>query len=98
MEQPSARDQHAMVKVGNLYYVIGGVQTPENKLLDDIWILNTDNVAWASKNSDISGIVWEKVQSTNPIGGIRGHAAVGLSDRHHLILFGGINAHNQALN
>jgi hypothetical protein len=41
--------------------MIGGNQCPENKLLNDMWILNTDNVAWNSKNMDLTGIVWERV-------------------------------------
>jgi hypothetical protein len=31
---------------------------------------------------DLTGIVWEKVNSTNPIGGLKGHSAIGLHDKN----------------
>jgi len=58
MEQPSPRDQHTITKMNNAYYLYGGNSSPEHKVIDDIWILNVDNVAWTSKNLDLSGINW----------------------------------------
>ncbi len=40
LEQPSAREQHTLTKVGNLYYLFGGNQSPDNVILDELWCLN----------------------------------------------------------
>jgi len=61
LEQPSAREQHTITKIGNLYYLYGGNQSPENNIIDELWALNLSNVAWSSKNLDVTGIVWEKI-------------------------------------
>jgi hypothetical protein len=63
-----------------------------------MWVLNVDNVAWTSKNLDLSGITWQKISSPNPLGGVKGHSAVGLADKNHLIIFGGIKTSNQCIN
>ena len=67
----------------------------EHRVVDELWVLNVDNVAWTSKNLDLTGINWQKVASPNPLGGLKGHAAVGLSDKNHLIIFGGVSTSNQ---
>lgn len=40
LEQPSAREQHTLTKVGNLYYLFGGNQSPDNVILNELWCLN----------------------------------------------------------
>ena len=69
--------------------------SPEHRVVDEMWVLNVDNVAWTSKNLDLTGINWQKVASPNPLGGLKGHTAVGLSDKNHLIIFGGVSTSNQ---
>jgi N-acetylneuraminic acid mutarotase len=72
--------------------------SPEHRVVDEMWVLNVDNVAWTSKNLDLTGINWQKVASPNPLGGLKGHAAVGLSDKNNLIIFGGVSSSNQFTN
>ena len=80
--------------MGNLYYLYGGNASPEHRVIDEMWVLNVDSVAWSSKNLDLTGINWQKVISPNPIGGLKGHATVGLAEKQILVVFGGVMANN----
>lgn len=72
--------------------------SPEHRVVDEMWVLNVDNVAWTTKNLDLTGINWQKVSYPNPLGGLKGHTAVGLSDKNHLVIFGGVSSNNQSTN
>lgn len=95
-DQPSPRDQHTLTQVGTELYLYGGNVSPSNKILDEMWLLNIDSVAWGAKALELPGIVWEKVTTLNSPGGLKGHKAV--SDKQHLIVFGGTNKDNTSSN
>lgn len=75
-DQPSARDQHSLTKIGSQYFLYGGHVSPDNSVLDELWMLNLDSVAWTSKTLELPGIVWEKIETFESIGGLYGHRAV----------------------
>ena len=62
--------------MGTELYLYGGNVSPSNKLLDEMWLLNIDSVAWGAKALELPGIVWEKVTTLNSPGGLKGHKAV----------------------
>ena len=66
--------------------------SPENLLLDEMWALNIDNVNWNSKQAELPGIVWERInyKGESP-GKLRGHKIVAHPDGTHLLLYGGSN-------
>jgi len=92
-DQPTARDQHSLTKLGKLYYMYGGNIAPENLLLDEMWCLNLDAVPWSSKQMELPGIVWEKINQKSDNyktpEKLKGHKIVAHPDGQHLILFGG---------
>jgi hypothetical protein len=76
----------------------GGNVSPDNRILDDLWILSLDNVAWQSKNLELPGIVWSKVDHKGGFAGRRGHGAVAHPNMVKLIVFGGILSNNEFSN
>jgi N-acetylneuraminic acid mutarotase len=91
-DQPPARSEHTLTKIGNEHYLFGGVNS--SGVLDELWALNMDSVAWASKTLELPGIVWEKLQG--PGFSTRGHAAVAINSQ--LVIFGGIGADGECSN
>eukprot|EP00347_Sterkiella_histriomuscorum_P002523 403367825 len=75
-DQPTARDQHSLTKIGNNFYVYGGNISPENLQLDEMWMLNLDNVIYNTEDGNLPGK-------------LKGHKVVAHPDQNNLILFGG---------
>jgi hypothetical protein len=88
MESPKGRHMHSLSKVNNKYYTYGGISLPDNKVLNDLWILNCDNVVWNTTLAEMSGAVWTQKQATGSLPGpLKGHTAVYY--KNQLVIFGG---------
>ena len=48
-DQPTARDCHTLTKVDTTFYLYGGNVSPENLILDEMWMLDLNRVPWESK-------------------------------------------------
>ena len=69
----------------------GGNVSPDNTVLDEMWMLNIASVAWNSKTIELPGIVWERVLiSGQTPEGLRGHTALSHPDKQHLMVLGGV--------
>lgn len=69
--------------MGTQCYIYGGASTPENLLLDDVWVFDFTEL-------DFSGAVggWSQLDVRGGAGGRKGHSMVAYDDM--LLVFGGV--------
>ena len=90
MESPKSRHMHTLTKVNNRYYTYGGLSLPDNRILNDLWILNCDYVVWDTTLAEMSGAIWIQKQTTGNIPGpLKGHTSIAY--KNYLVIFGGEN-------
>ena len=100
-DQPGPRDQHTLTKVGSLLYMFGGVVSPDGRVLDELWTIDTASVNWNSKTLELPGVIYERQKyvggGDNVPGSLRGHAAVCYNESM-IIIIGGARLDNTKSN
>ncbi|CAD8118103.1 unnamed protein product [Paramecium sonneborni] len=89
LEGPPGRLHFGFSTQGIKKYLMGGASMPENLLMDDVWQLSFENVAWETQSLELPGITWERLPFDD-MPAIKAHTMIQVSDKE-LLVYGGFN-------
>ncbi|KAM3135972.1 hypothetical protein pb186bvf_011962 [Paramecium bursaria] len=95
LEGPPGRLHFGFATQGEKKYLVGGSSMPENLLMDDVWELSFENVAWDTQSLELPGITWTKLPFSN-MPSVKGNSVIQVNESE-LISYGGFNKQKQVL-